>query len=111
MRISLFQIVAFFVLLIQIPITSQENVFTSYDLLRMKYVIETSISPDGKYIAYTVHTPRSLSDEPGQHYEYLFIYDLDESKSYGVLGNKVRVCSIGWTADSGCRIKNSGNYR
>jgi Tol biopolymer transport system component len=66
----------------------------------MKYVKETSISPDGKYIAYTVHTPRPLSDGSGEHYEYLFIYDLDESKSYGVLGNKVRVCSIGWTTDS-----------
>jgi len=100
MRRSLFQIVAFFVLLINISITSQEKVFTSYDLLRMKYVIETSISPDGKYIAYTVHTPRQLSDNPGTHYKYLFMYDLEESKSYGVLGNKVRVGSIGWTADS-----------
>jgi Tol biopolymer transport system component len=100
MRRIFFQVTALFVLLINLPIASQENVFTSYDLLRMKYVKETSISPDGKLIAFTVHTPRPISDGPGKHYEYLFIYDLDESKSYGVLGNKVSVSSIGWTADS-----------
>ena len=47
-----------------------------------------------------MHTPRQLSDSPGTHYKYLFIYDLEESKSYGVLGNKVTVNSIGWTTDS-----------
>ena len=100
MRRLYFQILTLIVLLNYIPIFSQENVFTSYDLLRMKYAIETSISPNGKYIAYTVHTPRQLSDGPGIHYKYLFVYDLEESKSYGVLGNKVIVNSIGWTTDS-----------
>ncbi len=96
----IFQVTTLFILLINIPITTQDNVFTSYDLQRLRYVKETAISPDGKFIAYTVHTPRPLSDGPGEHYEYLFVYDLTESKSYGVVGNKVRVCSIAWTGDS-----------
>ncbi|UCH66222.1 MAG: PD40 domain-containing protein, partial [Ignavibacterium sp.] len=95
-----FQVTILFILLINIPISSQDNIFTSYDLQRLRYVKETSISPDGKFIAYTVLTPRPLTDGPGKHYEYLFIYDLEESKSYGVVGTKVNVKSIGWTADS-----------
>jgi dipeptidyl aminopeptidase/acylaminoacyl peptidase len=97
---KIFRVTILFVLLINLSITPQDNVFTSFDLQRLRYAKEISISPDGKYIAYTVLTPRPLTDGPGKHYEYLFIYDLEESKSYGVVGNKVNVKSIGWTADS-----------
>jgi Tol biopolymer transport system component len=81
-------------------LTAQENTFTSYDLLRMKYVVETSISPDGNFIAYTVHVPRQLTDEPGKHYRYLFLYDLGNEKSVELLGDKVFISSIGWMTDS-----------
>jgi dipeptidyl aminopeptidase/acylaminoacyl peptidase len=81
-------------------LTAQENTFTSYDLLRMKYVVETSISPDGNFIAYTVHVPRQLTDEPGKHYRYLYLYDLANEKSAELLEDKVFISSIGWMPDS-----------
>ncbi len=51
---------------------AQDNVFNSYDLLRTKYVVETSISPDGSRIAFTLHVPKQLEDSPGKHYRYLY---------------------------------------
>lgn len=81
-------------------LTAQENTFTSYDLLRMKYVVETSISPDGNFIAYTVHVPRQLTDKPGKHYRYLYLYDLANEKSVELLEDKVFISSIGWMPDS-----------
>ena len=81
-------------------LTAQENTFTSYDLLRMKYAVETAVSPDGNYIAYTIFVPRPLSDESGPDYRYLSVYDIIKNTSYGVLGNKINVSSIAWTPDS-----------
>jgi dipeptidyl aminopeptidase/acylaminoacyl peptidase len=81
-------------------LTAQENTFTSYDLLRMKYVVETAISPDGNFIAYTVHVPRRLTDKPGNNYRYLFLYDLADEKSVELLGDKLFISSIGWMPDS-----------
>ncbi len=85
---------------ISAALTAQENSFTSYDLLRMKYVVETSISPDGNFIAYTVHVPRQLTDEPGKHYRYLYLYDLANEKSVELLEDKVFISAIGWMPDS-----------
>ena len=86
--------------LITAALTAQENTFTSYDLLRMKYVVETSISPDGNFIAYTVHIPRQLTEKPGKHYRYLYLYDLANEKSVELLEDKVFISSIGWMPDS-----------
>jgi dipeptidyl aminopeptidase/acylaminoacyl peptidase len=83
-----------------VTLTAQENSFTSYDLLRMKYVVETAISPDGNFIAYTVHVPRQLTDKPGKNYRYLFLYDLANEKSVELMVDKVIISSIGWMSDS-----------
>jgi dipeptidyl aminopeptidase/acylaminoacyl peptidase len=86
--------------IITAALIAQENTFTSYDLLRMKYVVETSISPDGNFIAYTVHVPRQLTDKPGKNYRCLYLYDLANEKSIELLGDKVIISSIGWMPDS-----------
>ena len=79
---------------------AQDNVFTSYDLLRTKYVVETSISPDGNYIAYTLHVPRQLDDSPGKHYRYLYLFNRKSAESKELLGDNVFISSIGWLPDS-----------
>jgi dipeptidyl aminopeptidase/acylaminoacyl peptidase len=66
----------------------------------MKYVVETAISPDGNFIAYTVHVPRQLTDIPGKNYRYLYLYDLANEKSVELVGDKVFISSIGWMPDS-----------
>jgi len=100
MRKTLYLFFLSFFFLHFLNIFAQGNVFSSYDILRMKYVLETSVSPDGNYIAYTVHTPRPLSDEPGPDYRYLFVYDIESSSSHGLLADKINVSSIAWTPDS-----------
>ncbi|MGB5893896.1 MAG: hypothetical protein WBG58_06940, partial [Ignavibacteriaceae bacterium] len=94
---SLFLIFSFLFITVSI---AQDNVFTSYDLLRTKYVVETSISPDGNFIAYTLHVPRQLEDEPGNHFRYLYLFNLENGESTELLGDKVFVSSIGWMPDS-----------
>ena len=87
-------------ILFSVILTAQESTFTSYDLLRMKYVVETAISPDGNFIAYTVHVPRQLTDKPGKNYRYLYLYDLANENSVELLGDNVYISSIGWMPDS-----------
>jgi dipeptidyl aminopeptidase/acylaminoacyl peptidase len=100
MKTYLYKTLSILLLLLSVSLFAQENGFTSYDLLRMKYAVETSVSPDGNYIAYTIHIPRPLSDEAGLDYRYLSVYDINKNTSHGVLGNKINVSSIAWTPDS-----------
>lgn len=83
-------------LLIAGNINSQTGVFISYDLQRTKYVVETSISPNGDFIAFTVHVPRPLSDGPGEHYQHLYLYDLGSAESIELIGGKSIIKSINW---------------
>ena len=94
---SLFLVFTFLFITVSL---AQDNVFNSYDLLRTKYVVETSISPDGNYIAYTLHVPRQLEDEPGNHFRYLYLFNLVNGESTELLGDKVVVSSIEWMPDS-----------
>jgi dipeptidyl aminopeptidase/acylaminoacyl peptidase len=91
-------ILIFFLSILSLP--AQQSTFTSYDLLRMKYAVETAVSPDGNYIAYTIYVPRPLSDEAGPDYSYLSVYDINKNTSHGILGNKINVSSVAWTPDS-----------
>jgi len=94
---SLFLVFTFLFITVSL---AQDNVFNSYDLLRTKYVVETSISPDGNYIAYTLHVPRQLEDEPGNHFRYLYLFNLVNGESTELLGEKVFISSIGWMSNS-----------
>lgn len=78
----------------------QSRVFNSYDLLQMKAVVETAISPDNNYIAYTLNVPRSLSEEPGGDYRYLYIFNLLNGTTRELIAEKRSVTSIGWLNDS-----------
>jgi dipeptidyl aminopeptidase/acylaminoacyl peptidase len=99
LRLNKYLLLIFAFLFITVS-TAQDNVFNSYDLLRTKYVVETSISPAGSYIAYTLHVPRQLEDPPGKHYRYLYLYNLENGEAKELLGDKVFVSSIGWMPDS-----------
>ena len=91
LRLNKYLLVIFAFLFITVS-TAQDNVFNSYDLLRTKYVVETSISPAGSYIAYTLHVPRQLEDPPGKHYRYLYLYNLENGEAKELLGDKVFEC-------------------
>ncbi|MFH1321171.1 MAG: S9 family peptidase [Bacteroidota bacterium] len=79
---------------------AQEDILTSYDLFKLKQVIETAISPDAKYVAYTVNVQRPFSDEPGNNYKELYLLNLSSGESKLYMGGKKSFYALGWTPDS-----------
>lgn len=79
---------------------AQDNLFTSYDLFKIKQVAEIAISPDGKHIAYTVKIPRPFSEEPGRNYHKLHLLNISSGESKLYITGKEFLHSINWTPDS-----------
>lgn len=94
----------FFVFILLISIISKANaqsrVFTSYDLFQLRTVVETAISPDNNFIAYTLNIPRPLTDTPGADYRYLYVLNLLNGTTRELVKEKIALSSIGWTNDS-----------
>src|SRR5688500_3103280 len=84
---------------VSILLQSQTSVFTNYDLLKMKQVMETSISPDGQWIAYTINSKRPLEETPGSDYRELHIQKVNgESRPF--ISGKVRIIAPQWKSDN-----------
>lgn len=79
---------------------SQNRSLTPDDLFKIKNVNEALFSPDGKMIAYTLNVPRPLNEEPGNNYNNLFVYKIEEQENVGLLANQIVVSSIQWSFDS-----------
>ncbi len=80
-KIALFSIclcLAFFT----IPVNA--DVVTSSDLSRLRSVGSASLSPDGRYIAYTI----TMRDQPGRPYAQLWVMDVGTGKSTRLGGDK-----------------------
>ena len=91
---------ALVVLLVLVPLTAQgQNVFTAEDLLNMKYVTSAEISPDGKWIAYTVRVPRKATDKPGGAYSELHVLSTETGASRPFITGKVNVSGPQWRPD------------
>lgn len=103
----------FWVLFLSGSLAGQTRVFEYSDLLKLRTVAEAAISPDGKYIAYTVNSPRPLTDKAGGDYRELYLYELSTQKITELLTGKVNVTSIQWVPGSKniafrARLSNSG---
>lgn len=83
-----------------VAINSQNRGLSPDDLFKIKNVGETLFSPDGKMIAYTLNVPRPLNEEPGNNFNQLFVYNIQENENIGLLANKVSVSSIQWDSES-----------
>ncbi|MEJ5263111.1 MAG: S9 family peptidase [Ignavibacterium sp.] len=79
---------------------SQNRSLTPDDLFKIKNVNEALFSPDGKMIAYTLNVPRPLNEEPGNNYNNLFVYKIEEQENIGLLANQIVISSIQWSFDS-----------
>ncbi len=73
--------------------------FTPEDLLKIKKVAETQISPDGKWIAYTVNIMREPDDEPGPNYDELWVVSTETGESRPFITGKVDITKIDWHPD------------
>lgn len=66
----------------------------------INFVAEVCISPDGKYVAYTLYVNRPLAEGAGANYRELHLFDLTSKTSTPIITGSVVVASIGWTPDS-----------
>lgn len=87
------------VILFLSPLFSQAGMNID-DVFKLKFVIESSISPDGKFIAYTVLVPKPISDGAGSDYRELHLYNLEKKESTPFIAGKVSIYSLGWSGDS-----------
>lgn len=74
---------------------SHAEVLTSSDLSKLRNVGAVALSPDGRYIAYTI----TMYDRPGRPYGQLWVLNLSTEKSLR-LGGENPAGSPSWSADS-----------
>ncbi len=83
--------------IVQIVRASQP--YTAEDLLNTRRVSSAVISPDGKWIAYTVESQRPANDEAGTAYSELYVISLDTREIRPLLTGKERATAIAWRPD------------
>ncbi|HSW67176.1 MAG TPA: prolyl oligopeptidase family serine peptidase, partial [Bacteroidales bacterium] len=74
--------------------------FTINDLFRTRSVAEVAISPDRKFIAYTLNVPRPFNHQPGADYQELYLYNIATHRVQSFITGTENVVSIGWSPDS-----------
>jgi len=77
--------------------------FQPEDVLDVKYATSAVISPDGRWIAYTVSAPRAVDEKAGVRYSQLHVVDTKTGENRPFVGGKVNVGSLEWSPD-GARI-------
>jgi len=92
-------VIILFILTAFQPVLSQKRTLNPYDLLNIKMVAEVALSPDNKYIAYTVTVPRQLNEGSGTDYRYLYVYHIAEKKSQALIEDKKNISGISWSPD------------
>lgn len=76
------------------------NVMTPELVAKLKSVGTAEISPDGRYIAYTVSVPRIPGvDDDGSAWAELHLYDLSENASRPFITGKANFSSVTWSSD------------
>ncbi|UCH62253.1 MAG: S9 family peptidase [Fidelibacterota bacterium] len=81
-------------------ISLAKDAFKPEDVFRLKYAETAEISPDGKWIAYTVSVQREVTDEPGGRYSELHVVSTETGVSRPFITGKVEVESPRWSPDS-----------
>lgn len=76
---------------------------TVADVMRLRNCTSAEVSPDGRWIAYTVSVPRGMDEEAGSAYSELHVIETATSRSRPFVTGKVSVRSPRWSPD-GSRI-------
>ena len=75
------------------------DVLQPEDIFRLKYATAAEISPDGKWIAYTVSVQRKVTDEPGGRYSELHVVSTETGESRPFVTGKIKVSAPQWSPD------------
>ncbi|MGD2088696.1 MAG: S9 family peptidase [Candidatus Aminicenantes bacterium] len=76
------------------------EVFTAKDVLQTQTCRDAQISPDGKWIAYTVRKTRAPQDKPGRNYNELYLISTQTKKIKPFITGNVSINTIRWSPDS-----------
>ena len=76
-NLHIYQIIKLFTIILCIlifePNLVAQDALSPQDLLQLKSCNEAKVSPDGKWIAYTVRVPRSAIEKSGNAYSELYL--------------------------------------
>ncbi len=75
------------------------DIFSSSDVFKIKTCSNVQISPDGKWIAYTVSIERQPDDEPGGVYNELHVISVETGENKLFITGKVNISSPQWSPD------------
>ena len=85
-----------------------KEVLTVYDVARIRLVTSVKISPNGRFIAYTLSVPRRPGiDEDGPAWSELHVVDTEGSSRPFVTG-EINVAKIDWPSDGEDRRPHDG---
>jgi len=90
----------FSLLLLLTSLSLASSVLTPEDILRIKTCSAAEMSPDGKWIAYTVSVPREPGDEPDGPYSELYIVSVETGAIRPFITGKVNASLPRWSPDS-----------
>jgi len=84
-------------LLIMTTLSYADQSLTAMDVLMLKSCREAVISPDGKWIAYTVSVPRKIDERPGNAYTELYLASTGQNQITPFITGKVNISMIRWS--------------
>jgi len=81
-------------------VADAQETFTIEDLFKLNSATSVRISPDGRWIAYTVSKARAADAEPGGRYTELYVLSTGKGEIRPFLTGEVNVSGVRWTPDS-----------
>ncbi len=98
-RLVLFSLLTVVALVWSTAMAVAGDVLTAEDLLKTKSVLSAEISPDGKWIAFTVTKPRKAAEKPGSAYRNLFLISRAGGEARPFVTGKQSVRGVQWSPD------------
>lgn len=95
----LFLVFIFITVLLSFTKTNARNGLTIKQMFDLESVAEVAISPQGKYIAYTLSVNRPFTDQPGSVYRELYLYNTETGETIPFITGNKQIISLGWTPD------------
>jgi dipeptidyl aminopeptidase/acylaminoacyl peptidase len=69
------------------------------DLFGLKYATSAVLSPDSRWVAYTVSTQRGPNDPPGPSWSEIYVVSVSGGEPRGIVTGKVSASAVRWRPD------------
>ncbi len=76
---------------------ASDHVLTPQNLFDIETVAETAVSPDHRFIAFTLNVPRPFDHAAGPDYRELYLYEVETREIIPFMTGARRIFGIGWT--------------